>query len=329
CDWVLKGIYVYDRALNTFQMRVNLFFDIIQEHGEVIRMPDSKEKVHAYIKTLREVHEYNLEIFKKYIPPERRGWWVEKTDKEQVISDIAKMLHDLAVIYTNIMYEMDEFTHPAIKDMIYQINSERSQFVKLYMSGDILNIQALTGHSVKVDLSDHLIYGHIGDHYPIEDIDVVFQRKYDINKNPDKFKELVLILADAVTLEQQMRDKIMYLEDAISTVIENLPAHMDEESMNPFILIQRTGRERFNRLIDSMKKAKELVNELNKIWHEYAMSNAMKLSDFVVGTLQIQNRNWYDTFSEKSYLPIVMLFVNNDLSIDMIYEIYKIVFPWG
>lgn len=331
CDWVLKGIYVYDRALNTFQMRVNLFFDIVQEHGEVIRMKDSKQKVHAYIKTLREVHEYNLEIFQKYIPAERRGWWVEKTDKEQVISDIAKMLHDLAVIYTSIMYEMDEFTHPAIKDLIYQINEQRSQFVKLYMTGDILNIQALTGHSVKVDLSDYLIYGHIGDHHPIEDVDVVFNKKYDINRNPDKFRELVLILADAVTYEQQMRDKIMYLEDAISTIIENLPAYMDEESKNPLLLIQGIGRERFNRLIDSMKRAKELVNELNHMWHDNAIPNIMKLSSFIIGTLQIQNKNWYDTLPEQSYLPIVMIFVNNDLNTDtdMIYDIHRIVFPWG
>lgn len=97
CQWVLIGIYAYDSALQTFQMRFNLFFDIVQEHSDVIRMRDSKKKVNAYIKILREVHEHNLKIFEKYIPAARKSWWVERNEKEQVISDIAKMLHDLSI----------------------------------------------------------------------------------------------------------------------------------------------------------------------------------------------------------------------------------------
>jgi len=328
CQWVLTGIYVYDSALQTFQMRANLFFDIVQEHGDVIRMKDSKEKVNAYIKTLRAVHEHNLKIFEKYIPVARKGWWVERNEKEQVISDIAKMLHDLAVIYSNIINEIIESAHPVLKDFIDKINTERKDYIELYTTSNILNIQAWTGHSVKIDLDENRIYGHIGDHYPVEYIDIFFKREYSISKNPEKFRELAQVIADAVTQEQQMRDKIVYLENAIENIISNLPTHMDESYKNPFILIQVVGRERFNNIVQNMKRAKELVNELEQMWNNYAMPTAMKLSSYVVGTLPIQNQHWISTLPERIHSNIVQLFINNDLSIDLVYDIYITLYPW-
>jgi len=187
----------------------------------------------------RRSHELVLQALKDFIPVDRQGWWFEDDTISQFISDAGKIFHDLAVIFTNVLERKPDLVK--IQDSVAMIFSRIKDIVKnppenvsLYFSGTILNIQAGTGHTVKIRIAIDVtvIYGHIGDYSYVQDIDSRISNTGDDNEYAWKIFRAVDALAEIVNIEQKIRRNLMGEFDMI---VEDLYVAEMERDSDPLI----------------------------------------------------------------------------------------------
>lgn len=188
----------------------------------------SLEDFESFVDIWKDVHEDYLEYFVNIQGMEMRmDWWQEPTKEAQIISDIGKMFHDLAIILTHIhnIKDQKETLQPLITLIMPKIRAYDS--VSIYLTGsDTINIQAETGHSVKVKLNGK-INGQVGDYSPLVFIDA----SLDLSKMDQKTATRVLsklcnLIAELISYEQNIRNIYNPTVRAVDDLLQDLQIYM-------------------------------------------------------------------------------------------------------
>lgn len=210
----------------------------------------------------------NTDVVRTYLPKERRKMWSQLEDKvANLFEQGGKFLHDVAVIFTTVLERLegvDEQTATFTPTELLQRASESydSGFntgyiggsadddfgegarASLYLSGSILNIQARTGHSVKVDLGNNKIWGHLGDS---EYLPERYREYSDLAMHVPFWR---MSLDDAVTVVNALGRIIHYeqiLREVAPTGLDGLALELQE--------LEETSVE-YNKLEEELKELK-------------------------------------------------------------------------
>ncbi|MEM4394691.1 MAG: hypothetical protein QXK74_07410 [Candidatus Nitrosocaldaceae archaeon] len=222
---------------------------------------------------LRSTHEKNLGTLQYYFIESRSGWWNEPTPLAQLVSDAGKMLHDLAVIFTNIYDELEKGINPERKSLAHEIveylqsKSKYSDFVYFFAIQDYINIQARTSHSVKIDLRNKEVYGHFGDFSPAMFIETQFHFS-----NVDELYDFAELITLMIYYEQKIRNLITYLETNIDVLHE--------------------------------KQIREKVGDIELYWRR-SKSTLKKLKEKYIDELHINYDEWYESLVETRLEPLL------------------------
>lgn len=224
-------------------------------------------------------HEAVLKILKDFIPDERLHWWVEEDTISQFISDSGKIFHDLAVIFTSVVENKPELLN--VQGSIAELFRKIKEYMnnppdntKMYLSGSVVNIQAGTGHSVKIDINSDKskIYGHIGDYSFVQNVDVSISNRGDFDDYADKVYKGIDIIAKTVSLEQRIRKNLigefdvileeLYSIETIKEIEREAGTHTDTSSL--YNELDRV----LARIVNLFKRQLLLFNQLNSIIDE-------------------------------------------------------------
>lgn len=249
------------------------------ERMEEIYTERIQESLKIEMNRYRPSHESVLKFMKDYIPQERLAWWVEQDLISQFISDAGKIFHDLAVIFTSLMEYKPELLN--LQDAITALYSKVREYMNdppdntsIYLSGSALNIQARTGHSIKVriDVNTTELYGHIGDYSYLQNIDNTISNKGDNHEYAENVFKAIDIIANAVSLEQRIRNNLMgefdvileelYSIELIKDIEREAGTHTDTTSL--YNELDRV----LTRLVNLFKRQLLLFNQLNSILDE-------------------------------------------------------------
>lgn len=257
---------------------------------------DKKQDVEYIIKQfdeyLRRVHEQNMHVLRSYLPPVRQGWWTETSVYAQFISDIGKMYHDLATAMTYVLYEIrDSVKLNPYKDIIDELEGVFNE-VKIYPSGTTINIQANTGHTVKIITSELKIVGHLGDHAPIPDVDIKYKRT--INRNKGRLKELIKTVASIVEQEQIIRT---YLND-IDYLLNQLYNEADTEDSEIVMEMIRSG-DNWD-MQEYYEKMREDIETIKIAW-DTMMEYVIELQKYLAEPTEIKHEYWFGTLPTSSF----------------------------
>lgn len=249
------------------------------ERMEQIFTERIQESIKREMSRYRSSHESVLKFMKEFIPEERQSWWTEEDLISQFISDAGKIFHDLAVIFTSLLERKPELLKlqdsiTALYSMIREYMNNPPDNVSLYLSGSALNIQARTGHSVKVKIDADItkLYGHIGDYSHIQNIDSTISNKGDNHEYAEKVYKAIDIIAKAINLEQRIRNNLMgdfdvmleelYSIESIKEIEREAGTHTDTTSL--YHELDRV----LTRIVNLFKRQLLLFNQLNSILDE-------------------------------------------------------------
>jgi len=246
---------------------------------------------------IRRVHEQNMDVLKSYLPASRQGWWVEENPYAQLISDIGKMFHDLATALSLILEEIKgtEKLHP-FKDVVNELRANFAR-VDIYHSGSVINLQASTGHTVKINTGEERIQGHIGDHAPIPDLDVKYKRS--INRNKGKMKEMIEIIARIIEQEQIIRDQIVDIDYYISSL------YSEANTDDPEVLLQmiESDEDEYRNLKGYYEQVQMRIEKINSAW-DIMMQDVLELQRFLAEPVNIEYDHWLLTLPASSFADL-------------------------
>lgn len=274
--WGVMGVTdVFDNSFRYHLSRLKTAVEESEKEGD-----KTKENIDAKIEDIlkhilyemRSPHEMNISTLQNYFDENRQGWWREPNLVAQIISDAGKMLHDFAIIFTNIYNELEQQISPSEKSVAHEIinwlkSKEYAEYLYFFAIKNFINIQAKTGHSVKIDIGKGRVYGHIGDFSPVIDVDTNFYVS-----NEAELYEFVELITQLVYYEQLSRNAIVYLDTNFDVLHK--------------------------------KQRKETVDLITQYWHE-SQSIARKLNDKYVEELHINNEEWYDNIINTTYEELV------------------------
>lgn len=157
----------------------------------------------------------------------RQDWWQEKSTEAQIVSDIGKIYHDLSIMLDIVDQGNTKLTEfeEQVSSIVTAISYDR-KYVKIYTTGNVLNIQAKTGHSVKI-FSSGRIYGEIGSHSPITNLSGRIK-----SMDYMTLKRVITLVAWLVGNEQRMRSDVMDLHTRVESMMEYINRLIHEGKRN-------------------------------------------------------------------------------------------------
>ncbi|MEM4394692.1 MAG: hypothetical protein QXK74_07415 [Candidatus Nitrosocaldaceae archaeon] len=299
-EWGVKGLRTIKDATYTVISASLKSAQEAQEAEERQRGADKKHDVEYIIKQFdeffRNIHNQNMNVLRSYLPPARSGWWTEENAYAQLVSDIGKMYHDLATVMTYILYEIKDLEKlNPYKDIIDELSNIFSE-VKLYTTGSAINLQANTGHTVKIITTQNKIVGHLGDHAPIPDIDAKYKKI--LNRNKEKMKEFIKIVASIIEKEQIIRNNLVDIDYYINVLYEE--ADTDDSD----IVLEMIQSGENENLQYNYAKLEESVNTIKIVWDDM-LEYAIELQKYLAEPIKIKYEHWFESLPTSSFSHLI------------------------